>query len=440
MTQKATSKRNDPTKDSSSLKRLRSSLISVAGLIGRPALNQKGQEVGQIVDVICRWNTNQPYPVVSGILVRIARRVSWIAAGDLASISRGSITLHTARLDLRDFVSREGETRLMQEVIDHQLIDINGARVVRAADLYLARVGNQYRLVGVDTSLASLFRRLGPSRWRMRPTPNSVIDWASIQSFGAQTVGKHGIQYAAPASELKRLRPGELADLLEDLGRSERQELLNVLDADDAADALEEMQPKELESLLRESEPETAAGLLTRMEPDEAAEALRDLSEPVRADLLKRMSKESAHNVEEVLSYDEKEAGGFMTTTFVMGTMTDTVSSVRANLLEQKDKLREIDAVIVVDNQGKLVDDIRMSELFGADPTQPLSELVGEPFPVVVRPTASIKEVADLLIANRTSSIVVVDEAQRPIGRILADDVVDALMPDRGLFRFPRIL
>ena len=150
-------------------------------------------------------------------------------------------------------------------------------QVIRAADLYLAPLFGRYCLVGVDISTQSLLRRLGPARWRHTPTPDRVIDWGAIQPFGETEQGAAPeVRLRTTNQGLERLRPGELADLLEDLMRPERQKLLDSLTPEEAADALEEMDPEELASLLREAEPDRAAQLLGAMEPDEAVDALRD--------------------------------------------------------------------------------------------------------------------------------------------------------------------
>jgi sporulation protein YlmC with PRC-barrel domain len=213
-------------------------LISVAGLAGRPVCNPAGAELGRVMDVVVRWE-GEPYPPLRGLVVRVGRRRVFVDAEQVAEIGDGGVRLASARLDLVDFERREAELTLLADVVDHQMVDIDGLRVIRASDLYVARVAAALRLVGVDVGLQTLARRLGPARWRARPTPDRVIDWAAIQPFG----GPGPIRLRRPNQELRRLRPGELADLLEDLGRRERQALLEVLDPEAAVDALEEMEP-----------------------------------------------------------------------------------------------------------------------------------------------------------------------------------------------------
>src|ERR1700678_976979 len=158
----------------------------------------------------------QPYPPATGVIMRVGRRRAWVPADAVEEFGRDRIRLRTARLDLREVARRPGEAELARDVIDHQLVDTDGARVIRASGLYLARVAGVVQLVGVDVGFNSLLRRLGPARFRSRPTPEKVIDWASITSFGSQRGPGRKLQ--ASAGGLQRLRPGELADLLKDPG------------------------------------------------------------------------------------------------------------------------------------------------------------------------------------------------------------------------------
>ena len=412
-----------------------SELISVAGIVGGRVCNQAGAEIGRVVDVVVRWR-GESYPPVTGLVVRVGRRETWLPIGHVGSITGRMVTLRSARLDLRDFEARTGEVMLHRDVVDHQMVDVDEVRVFRAADLYLARVEGTYLLVGADIGLGSLLRRLGPARWRATPTPDRVIDWAAIQPFGDDS---GPVRLLQPNLELARLRPGEVADLLEELGRREREELLGALDPDQAADALEEMESDHLRNLLRELSTRQTAGLVADMEPDEAAEALRDLDLGTRNALLDDMAPEDAHRLRALLKYPDRTAGGLMTLTVVTFPRTTSVSDVRRRLVASEDR-DDIDGVLVVDEEGLLVDDVQLIDLFLADPEARIGDLVRDHEPVTVEPTAGLDEAIDALVGTRSRSLVVTDSDGRPMGRILADDVVDALVPDRGRIRFPRLV
>jgi hypothetical protein len=256
---------------------IRDSLISLTGLNHGKVFNESGAEIGDVTDVLARWDGQEPYPPVTGFVVKVGRRLAFVGIDQVANVLRDRVELRSSRLDLRDFERRPGEVMLGRDIVDHQLVDVDGVQVIRAADLYLAWVPQPsgtpegataaardaggapprvLRLVGADIGLQTLLRRLGPKRWRSRPTPDRVIDWAAIQPFSGEVPN---VRLRASHDGLQRLRPGELADLLEDLGRPARQELLAALHPDMAADALEEMDPEELEALLRETPPERAA-------------------------------------------------------------------------------------------------------------------------------------------------------------------------------------
>ncbi len=426
-------------------KAVRTSLVSLAGLIGGPVTNQAGEEVGRVVDVVARLYGADAYPPVTGLILRIGRRRAFLASDAIGKVHAGHVRLSTARVDLRDFARRPGEVLLAKDVLDHQLVDVDGVQVTRAADLYLAPLVDRVVLVGVDVSLPTLLRRLGPRRWQARPTPERVLDWQAVAPFAEQaTEGPPEVRLRASRAALHRLRPADLADILEDLGRAERQQLLGWLEPEQAADALEEMEPHELENLLREAQPEHAARLVDEMEPDEATDALRDLTPEEREALLTRMPSGEAAELRRLLKHREGTAGGAMTTLLITADRDQTVAQVRAQLAEQAEHRTEIDAVAVVDEEGRLVTDIALFDLAVAEDTTPLADLVAwrAQFgpPVTVRPDTAVAEAADELVAARASSLLVVDDTDRPLGRILADDLLDALLPERGRLHFRRFL
>ncbi|WP_369355182.1 CBS domain-containing protein [Streptomyces sp. cg2] len=424
---------------------VRTSLVSLAGLVGGPVTNQAGEEVGRVVDVVARLYGEEPYPPVTGLILRIGRRHTFLASDAIGNVHAGHVRLRTARIDMRDFARRPGEVLLARDVLDHQLVDVDGVQVTRAADLYLAPLVDKVVLVGVDVSLPTLLRRLGPRRWQARPTPERVLDWHAVAPFGEQaTEGPAEVRLRASRAALHQLRPADLADILEDLGRSERQQLLGWLEPEQAADALEEMEPAELENLLREAAPEHAARLVDEMEPDEATDALRDLTAEERENLLRRMPSGEAAELRRLLTHREGTAGGAMTTLLVTTHPDETVAQVRARLAEQAEHRTEIDAVAVVDEHGRLLCDIGLFDLAVAEDASPVADLVAwlAQFgpPVVVHADTPLAEAADELVTARASSLLVVDDTDRPLGRILADDLLDAMLPDRGRLHFRRFL
>ncbi|HCU94935.1 MAG TPA: magnesium transporter [Actinobacteria bacterium] len=422
---------------------VRQNIISLVGLIGCPVLNQSGEEVGHLVDLVARVHGGgEVYPALTGIVVRVGRRRAFLDASAIDRVERRSVTLRTARLDLREFQRREGEVLLHRDILDHQLVDTDEVQVIRAADLYLAQVGDQVRLVGVDVSMQTLLRRLGPKRFRWHPTPDRVIDWAAIESFGADSAeAPAAVKLRETHTALRRLRPAELADVLEGLGRPGRRELLASLDHEVAADALEEMEPHELTALLREVDPAQAAELIARMEPDEAVDALRDLPDDEQALMLAKMPAPTQRELARLLGYPGDEAGGVMTTVLACAKPSETVEEVRRRLVKLAKHQTEIDSVAVLDDEGRLIGDVSAFDLLVNKGGTRLAELIDpDDPPVTLRPDDDLDKVATEMVESRRSSLLVVDDKGRPLGRILSDDVLDALVPGHGRLHFPRLL
>lgn len=157
-------------------------LLSVAGLVGSPIT--VGTRAGRVVDLVVRHGSDDIYPEITGFVVRLSRRLCFAATSDVIGLVGGARPfLHTAETVLPGFELRDSDIRLAADVLDRQIIDLDGVHVIRAADLYLAMIGGALRLVALDTSVRTLIRRLGPRRLRSNPAPQRVIDWSDVTSF-----------------------------------------------------------------------------------------------------------------------------------------------------------------------------------------------------------------------------------------------------------------
>ena len=403
-------------------KSIRESLVSLAGLIGKPVKYQGGKEIGRLVDVVVRHGEDS-YPPVSGLIIKVGQSKSFIDGARISKLAQNEIELSSAKVDLTEFTRREGESLLEADVLDHQIVDVNGLRVVRSSDLYLAPLDREIRVVGVDISFKAFIRRIFPGALGRGPIPKHVIDWADVASLAH---GTGVVKSTESRAALGQLRPADLADLIEDLAGRERNALIEMLDPDLAADALEEMEDEELQGLLRGLSAQRSAELVSRMEPDEGAEVLRDLDDNHRESILLEMDVSVAKQLRKLVEFDETLAGGIMTSHMLITHEDDTVASALALLVDHKG--RDIsDGIVVVDARGKLLDHIQIIELIAAKPSAKLSSLMGPPYPTTVNLNTRLDEVIDEFANNRGSSIIVVDEKNKPVGRILADDLVDAL-------------
>lgn len=251
-------------------------LISLAHLVGRPVLGPSGARIGRLSDVVIHWEHGITHPLVAGILVKVGKGLAFVAAQD-ATMRQSRVDLRFTQLAVSTAIRQEGDVALVRDVLDHQLVDVAGVQVVRAADVYLAQVADGWELAGVDVGLRSLARRLSPRRRRNCPPPDRAIDWADLQSFvprfpdakdsgnpatAAGTIGS-SMQLGAPVAEIHKLRAGQVAALLEGLGRRQQAQLTALADSSTAANALRELEPAKREAILNALDAADRARLLS---------------------------------------------------------------------------------------------------------------------------------------------------------------------------------
>lgn len=419
---------------------IRSAIIPLSGLIGMKVSNKSGGDIGVLVDIVVRWSSEIDYPPLTGIVVRIGRRRAFVNIEEVYVFEKHRVSLNSTRVDLRDFKKRNGEVLLGKDILDHQLVDTEGIQVIRASELYIARALGKFRLVGVEVGTNALLRRLGPRVLRAQANPIKVIDWSDVAAFD-ESSGTMKLRAARANGGIKRLRPAELADLLEDLDRDERSGLIDALGVETVADALEEMEPEQLEAFIRGTEPEMAADLVANMEPDEAADMLRDLDNKEREQLLDLLEPDVAADLKELISFPEDTAGGIMTSVLVEADENRMIYEVIEELRTLSDHKTDLDGVIVVDGAGIYQGDVSIFDLLVApDQNMPIGSLLDDSKGIFVDPLDELELIADRLIETRRSSVVVVKE-NIAIGRILADDLIDSTLSTKHQrIRFPRLL
>ena len=200
------------------------------------------------------------YPVVSGVLATVAGRRVFVPAEVVREIGHGYVELSEVRLDLRPFERRPEEVLLKQDVLDRQLINVEGARLVRTNEIELARVDGWYRVVGVDTGLRGLTRRVLPRRLAPRVQLGQFLDWASVEPFTGHVPT---VRLRVPHPKLARLHPAQLADLVEAASHREGEEIMSALaDEELEADVFEELDPQHQREFIVERTDAEVAGVL----------------------------------------------------------------------------------------------------------------------------------------------------------------------------------
>ncbi len=409
-------------------------MLFLTSIVDLPVEGKSGDRLGRLADLIVHMTGNQPYPTITGLVVRDRRRRFFVPAAILQTID-AKARLASSTVDLQPFSRRNGEVLLRQDVLDHQLIDITGRRIVRVNDVQLTQVDGIYRVVGVDISPQALLRRLGPRALAGRVVGRQVIDWAEVQYLASAAPVQLKVSY----DRLAELHPVDLARIVDALSYRESAEIVAALDEETAAEALEEVSDARLADLLEGMDQERAADILEEMTPGAAADALEDMEDDVAEQLLAKMEPEEAADVQTLLSYDEDSAGRIMSTDCVRVPANATVGAALAvirGLEEVPDPLLAVYAM-APDDPDRLQGIVRLRSLILADPATPLAEVMDSDVPTV-HPEDRAEEAAGVLAEYNLLAVPVLDSAGRLLGIVTVDDALAELLPEIWHRRGPR--
>ena len=411
-------------------------MLYLSQVLGRPIRDLEGERVATIKDVIVRLGTDE-HPPVTGFVARYRRRDFFLSRWRISEFGEHGVRLDSDILDLRPFVRRDGEVLLARDVLDKQLIDVDGKRVVRVNDVQLIEAAPNWRVTGADVSLQGLWRRLAPSGFFGTRNPVEVLDWADV---GYLATDAATVQLKSSSDKLARLHPVEIARLAEALSYHHGSEVVESLDDEIAAETLEEMPAERQAQILGDMDEERAADILEWMSPDEAADVLGDLPEEKAEELLGLMEGEEQADVAELLPYEDDTAGGLMTTEFVTLPRSLTVSEALARLREMAETPNMIYYLYVVEeeNSWNLVGVIALRSLILADPAISLEEMMRTEFQMAM-PDESAKEVAQRIAEYNLLALPVVDQAGDILGIVTVDDAMEILLPKDGRQRLPRL-
>src|SRR5437763_2009503 len=410
-------------------------MLYLSQVLGRPILDLDGERVATLRDVIVRLG-EEDHPPVAGFVARYRRRDVFLPRWRIGHFAEDGVRLNSDILDLRPFTRREGEVLLARDVLDKQLIDVDGKRVVRVNDVQIIEAANDWRVTGADVSLTGLWRRLAPAFMRSG-RPVEVIDWADVGYLGTDAAT---VQLKSSRGKLARLHPVEIARLAEVFSYQQGAEIVESLDDETAAETLEEMTAERQAQILGDMDEERAADILEHMSPDEAADVLGDLPEAKAEDLLNRMEDEEQADVAELLPYEDDTAGGLMTTEFVTLPKNLTVGEPLAPLREMAETPNMIYYLYVVEQEGswKLNGVIALRSLILSDPDAPLAEVMRDEFQHA-HTDDSAEEVAQKIAEYNLLALPVIDDEGDIAGIVTVDDAMELLLPKGWRQRLPKI-
>jgi magnesium transporter len=404
-------------------------------IMDKPVVSADGQELGRLADLIVI--PGEPYPPVECLVIRSFHRTKlrllWASVADLST--QGVRLLPGAVAEPLPEQTATDRVRVAEELLDRQIVDVEGAKVVRVNDLHFLEVKDMLRLAHVDVGFRGLVRRMGWERGvdatvhLLRPSAHylkgdSLLSWKLIQPLG--DIGGR-VRLDVAQDQLATLHPADLAEILEELDHYQRTSLFKRLSVETAAEALEETSPEITQELLDEVPPEQAAEILEEMDPDEAADVLGEMPKHTRSELLEAMDIPEATEVQELLRYDPKSAGGLMTPDFISVAEEVTAEQALNEIRRRADELHLIYELFVVDGKGHLKGECTLKDLLVSAPSVVLRELMREP-PGTVLAEAGVHEVAEIASKYSLLSVPVVTPEGELLGIVTVDDILPEVL------------
>ncbi len=431
-------------------------MIFLSTLLRQHIYDIEGHKVGVLRDVSV--SLNETFPAVTALIITTSTLpgnndivIPWSQVDNLED---PKIYLTVKQQRLASYTPHADELLLKRDLLDKQIVDTQGFRVIKANDLKLAQIKGTARLIGVDISGSGLLRRLGilaPFELVSHVLPfqfsERIITWNYVEPIevvkvgttqlalagaGAATAGiVPQVQLSISHTKLSDLHPADIADILEQLDIEEAGAVLDRLDTETAADTLNEVEAPLQFELLTELDPEKASDLLEKLAPDDAADILAELPQDKAERLLSLMPADESRPIRELLRYAPETAGGIMTTEVLSLSQELTVEEALVYMRQNSAHLEMIYYLFIVDDEKHLVGVVSLRELVVAEPTTRLKDLMDDDV-IKVKTDADQEEVARIIAKYDLLGVPVVDEENHLVGLITVDDVIDVIHEEQA--------
>jgi CBS domain-containing protein len=403
-------------------------MIIFSQFLGKRIVDADGERVGTVRDIVIR--AGEKFPEVSGMATEKGI-IGWENVDKVAEaiLLKKPFELTEKRCLVKD------EMLLGEAVLDKQIVDTDGIKVIKVNDIILAHIRDKLCVVLVDTGIRGILRRLGLHKVSSLAGHENLIPWDYVEPLDPEL---HRIQLKISRKKLEDLHPADIADIITELGYQEREEVLSRLSDETAADVLEEVSPEISRFMIATLESGKAADILEEMSPDKAADVLADASREKAEEILNLMEKEEAEDVKELLGYKEDSAGGIMTTDFLQTRKDFTAQEVMEEIRKRAGEFASIYYIYVTDENERLTGVVSLRDLIVANPSSKLSEFMTEE--VVAIPTdTSQEDVANILAKYNLLAVPVIDRNNHIRGIVTVDDAIDMVIPTAWKKKLPKM-
>ncbi|MFC1856226.1 magnesium transporter [Thermodesulfobacteriota bacterium] len=404
--------------------------VFLSEIIKKPILDQTGHEIGIISDFTV--TAGAMFPQIKAILLKQGRKIVQLPATSVKYLNARMISATLKKGLITDFTESDEDIMVCRDVLDQQLVDVDGIKVVRVNDIRIGKVKNKLSLIAVDTGVRGLVRRLGFENITERflktfgvRLSDNLLAWNFIQPLEMRL---SKLTLTVPKQNISTLHPSDIAQLISEVSRDDKEMLFNSLDLDVAAEALHELEPRLQASLITHLDKESATALLEKMPPDEAADVLGDLPKQMADELISLMEKEDAEDVIELLEHDDDTAGGLMTTEYIALLPDLTVEDSMKEWILQAPDVESVYTLYVTNKDEKLLGVVTLKELMLAKKSAKIETIMKPPIKTLVTSDDKMRA-AKIVSKYNLFSVPVIDDNESLLGIVAVDDVVDILLP-----------
>jgi CBS domain-containing protein len=404
--------------------------LFVSEILKKPVLDPKGEELGRVKDLVVV--KGDPLPKVSALVIEMKRDIFNLSWNDLSIFNKRIISSKIYSDSLQPYELSEKDLLIVRDILDKQIVDANGAKVVRVNDVKLEGVDTEAVLIAVDAGIRGIMRRLGVERGGedlmklfRKHLPYNLISWDYIQPLEPKLTM---ISLTVPRQMVSELHPADLAEIISQVSHKEGATFFKGLDVETAAEALSELQPDVQAAIITGMDTEKAADIIEEMPPDEAADVLSDLPVDKAKEILESIEKEEAEDIQELLGHEEDTAGGLMTNEFIAYLPDITVKEAVQKFKKDAEEVETVYYIYVIDTDEKLMGIISLRELLLANLDTRLSDIMETKLKMVTPDTDEV-EVAGIISKYNLLALPVVDTEGSMLGIVTIDDIIDRLLP-----------
>jgi len=400
--------------------------LYLSSVLDRQLTNTNGQVLGRVFDLTI--TPGEEFPVVSQVLFRRGGQTYSIAWDRVLIFNPLVISVSSSISELTSHQEIEGEIHVKRDILDKQIVDVNGAKIVRVNDLKLGRHNNALCLMSVDVGFRGLLRRMGYERfWSVfqKQIPEREISWEFVGHLEPKATR---LTLTMAREQMGEMHPADLAHIISRVPRQNIKSVLNSLDDETAGEAIHELEPELRSRIISELDSERASDILEEMSPDEAADVLGDLTQEKAEELLGLMDAEDAEEIQELLEHEEDCAGGMMDNSFVAISADLTVAGALNEVRRQAPEVETVYYAYVLDAEERPLGVISLKELLIQDPALPVTEVMTENLKSVPV-DADPKEILEIIAKYNFVAVPVIDEDQKMVGIVTVDDILERFLP-----------